>query len=203
MGWPGLQAFLWTFHLWSNLFTSLNWKVKLQFYSPLTVLLSLSDCQDVANKGATISGLYYVKPATAPQQFLVYCEIDSFGRGFTVIQRVSLAVSISHLIITHKKRWAWNSLTPFFIFHTETWWKRGLPQGLGSIQGGLWLSITRWLHRVLAGQREDASPIGHCYHPLSAEDRAGRLGGPKEVHTLLHTETGDNKLCKRGANCLS
>lgn len=46
-----------------------------------------TDCQDVANKGATTSGLYYVKPATAPQQFLVYCEIDSSRRGFTVIQR--------------------------------------------------------------------------------------------------------------------
>ncbi|XP_051241362.1 fibrinogen gamma chain [Dicentrarchus labrax] len=46
-----------------------------------------TDCQDVANKGATTSGLYYVKPAKATEQFLVYCEIDSFGRGFTVIQR--------------------------------------------------------------------------------------------------------------------
>ncbi|KAM7009801.1 fibrinogen gamma chain [Tautogolabrus adspersus] len=46
-----------------------------------------TDCQDIANKGATTSGLYYVKPATATEQFLVYCEIDSFGRGFTVIQR--------------------------------------------------------------------------------------------------------------------
>ncbi|KAG7486478.1 fibrinogen gamma chain [Solea senegalensis] len=46
-----------------------------------------SDCQDVANKGATTSGLYYVKPAQATEPFLVYCEIDSFGRGFTIIQR--------------------------------------------------------------------------------------------------------------------
>nr|AGT29865.1 fibrinogen gamma-like protein [Trachidermus fasciatus] len=49
--------------------------------------LTGTDCQDVANKGATTSGLYYVKPAKSPEQFLVYCEIDSFGRGFTVIQR--------------------------------------------------------------------------------------------------------------------
>ncbi|XP_037546217.1 fibrinogen gamma chain [Nematolebias whitei] len=46
-----------------------------------------TDCQDIANKGATKSGLYFVKPAKAPEQFLVYCEIDSFGRGFTVLQR--------------------------------------------------------------------------------------------------------------------
>ncbi|XP_010727716.2 fibrinogen gamma chain [Larimichthys crocea] len=46
-----------------------------------------TDCQDVATKGATKSGLYYIKPAKATEQFLVYCEIDNFGRGFTVIQR--------------------------------------------------------------------------------------------------------------------
>ncbi|XP_023149259.2 fibrinogen gamma chain [Amphiprion ocellaris] len=46
-----------------------------------------TDCQDIANKGATTSGLYYVRPEKATEQFLVYCEIDSFGRGFTVIQR--------------------------------------------------------------------------------------------------------------------
>ncbi|XP_070774356.1 fibrinogen gamma chain [Enoplosus armatus] len=46
-----------------------------------------TDCQDIANKGATTSGLYYVKPLKATEQFLVYCEIDSVGRGFTVIQR--------------------------------------------------------------------------------------------------------------------
>ncbi|XP_049427962.1 fibrinogen gamma chain [Epinephelus fuscoguttatus] len=49
--------------------------------------LTGTDCQDVANKGATTSGLYYIKPGKATEQFLVYCEIDSFGRGFTVIQR--------------------------------------------------------------------------------------------------------------------
>ncbi|GAA6234982.1 fibrinogen gamma chain-like [Lates japonicus] len=46
-----------------------------------------ADCQDIANKGANTSGIYYVKPAKATEQFLVYCEIDNFGRGFTVIQR--------------------------------------------------------------------------------------------------------------------
>ncbi|XP_055765016.1 fibrinogen gamma chain-like [Salvelinus fontinalis] len=49
--------------------------------------LTGKDCQDIANKGAKTSGLYYVKPLKAKEQFLVYCEIDSFGRGFTVLQR--------------------------------------------------------------------------------------------------------------------
>ncbi|XP_056136440.1 fibrinogen gamma chain [Lampris incognitus] len=46
-----------------------------------------TDCQDIASKGATTSGLYYVKPAKATEPFLVYCEIDDTGRGFTVLQR--------------------------------------------------------------------------------------------------------------------
>ncbi|XP_006867963.1 PREDICTED: fibrinogen gamma chain [Chrysochloris asiatica] len=45
------------------------------------------DCQDIANKGAKQSGLYFVKPARAKQQFLVYCEIDSSGNGWTVLQK--------------------------------------------------------------------------------------------------------------------
>ncbi|KAK2865924.1 hypothetical protein Q7C36_001980 [Tachysurus vachellii] len=45
------------------------------------------DCQDIANKGGKVSGLYYVQPAKAPTSFLVYCEIDGSGRGWTVLQR--------------------------------------------------------------------------------------------------------------------
>ncbi|TRY68201.1 hypothetical protein DNTS_025757 [Danionella cerebrum] len=45
------------------------------------------DCQDIANKGGKVSGLYYVKPARAAEAFLVYCEIDSQERGWTVLQR--------------------------------------------------------------------------------------------------------------------
>ncbi|NXT01254.1 FIBG protein, partial [Jacana jacana] len=45
------------------------------------------DCQDVANKGARKSGLYFIKPQKAKQSFLVYCEIDSYGNGWTVLQR--------------------------------------------------------------------------------------------------------------------
>lgn len=45
------------------------------------------DCQEIANKGGKVSGLYFVKPAKAQEPFLVYCEIDNFGRGWTVLQR--------------------------------------------------------------------------------------------------------------------
>ncbi|NXI61719.1 FIBG protein, partial [Anseranas semipalmata] len=45
------------------------------------------DCQDIANKGARKSGLYFIKPQNAKQSFLVYCEIDSYGNGWTVLQR--------------------------------------------------------------------------------------------------------------------
>ena len=61
-------------------------------YEPCTDTVEIQpttgkDCQDIANRGGTTSGLYFVKPEKATEQFLVYCEIDSYGRGFTVIQR--------------------------------------------------------------------------------------------------------------------
>uniref|UniRef100_A0A8C5Q3Y7 Fibrinogen gamma chain n=1 Tax=Leptobrachium leishanense TaxID=445787 RepID=A0A8C5Q3Y7_9ANUR len=45
------------------------------------------DCQEVANKGARLSGLYYIKPLKAKQQFLVYCDIEPSGSAWTVFQR--------------------------------------------------------------------------------------------------------------------
>ncbi|XP_072899242.1 fibrinogen gamma chain [Hemitrygon akajei] len=45
------------------------------------------DCQDIADQGERTNGLYYVKPLRARRQFLVYCEIDATGRGWTVLQR--------------------------------------------------------------------------------------------------------------------
>lgn len=54
------------------------------------------DCQDIANKGARQSGLYFIKPLKAKQQFLVYCEIDTLGNGWTVLQRVSISQKINY-----------------------------------------------------------------------------------------------------------
>lgn len=124
------------------------------FFSPFS-----PDCQDIANKGAIISGLYFVKPALATEQFLVHCEIDSFGRGFTVIQRVS-ALHLLHLaqyfikdgvftqvLSTHVGSSSRNVVTILklitFCTSTETRRQRGLRKGLDPVQGGLWLSLTR------------------------------------------------------------
>ncbi|XP_012996226.1 fibrinogen gamma chain [Cavia porcellus] len=49
--------------------------------------LTGKDCQDIANKGAKESGLYFIKPLKASQQFLVYCEIEGNGNGWTVLQK--------------------------------------------------------------------------------------------------------------------
>ncbi|CAO2612769.1 Fibrinogen alpha chain [Lemmus lemmus] len=48
---------------------------------------SPSDCQEIANKGAKESGLYFIRPLKSKQQFLVYCEIDGSGNGWTVLQK--------------------------------------------------------------------------------------------------------------------
>ncbi|XP_067896671.1 fibrinogen gamma chain [Heterodontus francisci] len=45
------------------------------------------DCQSIADKGVTRSGLYYIKLLKGKQKFLVYCEIEPNGRGWTVLQR--------------------------------------------------------------------------------------------------------------------
>ncbi|ELK25345.1 PREDICTED: fibrinogen gamma chain [Myotis davidii] len=45
------------------------------------------DCQDIANKGGKESGLYFIKPLTSQQQFLVYCEMEKNGNGWTVLQK--------------------------------------------------------------------------------------------------------------------
>ncbi|XP_053346874.1 fibrinogen gamma chain [Clarias gariepinus] len=72
----------------------LDQKCKLPCRDTVTIqTITGKDCQDIANKGAKVSGLYYVQPAKAPASaaapapFLVYCEIDSTGRGWTVLQR--------------------------------------------------------------------------------------------------------------------
>ncbi|XP_053475302.1 fibrinogen gamma chain [Ictalurus furcatus] len=66
----------------------LEQKCKLPCKDTVTIQsITGKDCQDIANKGGKVSGLYYVQPAKAPRSFLVYCEIDSLGRGWTVLQR--------------------------------------------------------------------------------------------------------------------
>lgn len=80
-------------------YVTLFWVVFYDFDFSFSHGLHSSDCQDVANRGATSSGLYYIKPIKATEQFLVYCEIDSFGRGFTVIQRVRFILSPHDLFL--------------------------------------------------------------------------------------------------------
>lgn len=76
----------------------------------------ISDCQDIANKGARRSGLYFIKPQNAKQSFLVYCEIDSYGNGWTVLQRVS------HLCIITINKLAVSALFLFAYIKYITFW---------------------------------------------------------------------------------
>lgn len=97
---------------------------------------SSSDCQDIANKGAKESGLYFIKPRNAKQQFLVYCEIDQSGNGWTVARKkwprrdfssfwyrramviVVIITSIISHIIAHHCNWK-RLLCRNFLRHSE------------------------------------------------------------------------------------
>ncbi|MBN3287258.1 FIBG protein, partial [Polyodon spathula] len=70
------------------------------------------DCQEVANKGAKVSGLYFIKPTKAKQSFLVYCEIDTNGNGWTVIQkRLDGSVNFTKNWIQYKEGFGYLSPT--------------------------------------------------------------------------------------------
>lgn len=65
-----------------------------QATAALMLDFSSSDCQEIANKGAKESGLYFIRPLKSKQQFLVYCEIDGSGNGWTVLQKVTASGGI-------------------------------------------------------------------------------------------------------------
>ncbi|CAI9541552.1 unnamed protein product, partial [Staurois parvus] len=127
------------------------------------------DCQDVANKGARISGLYYIKPLKAKQQFLVYCEIDSSGLGWTVIQR-RLDGSVDF-----KKNWNQYKEGFGYLSPTDTteFWLGNEKTHLLSTQGTI--------PYVLRIQLEDWSG-----HTSTADYAVFKLGGEKDNYRLTY-----------------
>ncbi|XP_069878356.1 fibrinogen gamma chain [Dipodomys merriami] len=106
------------------------------------------DCQDIANKGAKESGLYFIKPLKAKQQFLVYCEIDGSGNGWTVLQkRVDGSVDFKKNWIQYKE--GFGHLSPTGT--TEFWLgneKIHLISTQSAIPYALRVQLTDWSGRT-------------------------------------------------------
>lgn len=200
---------------WFNLgfhFVALFLKLNINCICLNYIYYFFSDCQDIANKGATKSGLYYVKPAKAPEKFLVYCEIDSFGRGFTVLQRVCVIFLLflhffykntQDVFVTLRHRIPKRTQNVFdcstIFVSTETWRQRGFLQGLDSVQRGFRVPFPGWHNRILAWQWEDPLADSHRHRPDCAEDWACWLGGQQKVQTHTLTLKRQNRLCKNTA----
>ncbi|XP_056418227.1 fibrinogen gamma chain isoform X3 [Hyla sarda] len=137
------------------------------------------DCQEVANKGARTSGLYYIKPLKAKQQFLVYCEIEPSGAAWTVLQRrLDGSVDFNKNWIQYKEGFGYLSPTDT----TEFW--------LGNEKINL-ISTQSTIPYVLRIELEDWSG-----HKSTADYSTFRLGSEKDNYRLTYAfflggEAGD------------
>ncbi|KAG8592461.1 hypothetical protein GDO81_000509 [Engystomops pustulosus] len=131
--------------------------------------LTGKDCQEIANKGARTSGLYYVKPLKAKQQFLIYCEIEPSGRAWTVLQRrLDGSVDFNRNWIQYKEGFGYLSPTDT----TEYW--------LGNEKIHL-LSTQSTIPYVLRIELEDWSG-----HKSTADYSTFRLGSEKDNYRLTY-----------------
>ncbi|XP_073432499.1 fibrinogen gamma chain isoform X1 [Dendrobates tinctorius] len=127
------------------------------------------DCQEVANKGARTSGLYYVKPIKAKQQFLVYCEIQPSGAAWTVLQRrLDGSVDFNKNWVQYKEGFGYLSPTD-----TTEYWLGNEKIHLLSTQ-----STTPYVLRI---ELEDWSG-----HKSVADYSTFRLGAEKDKYRLTY-----------------
>ncbi|XP_066430780.1 fibrinogen gamma chain [Eleutherodactylus coqui] len=131
--------------------------------------LTGKDCQEIANKGARTSGLYYIKPLKAKQQFLVYCEIEPSGNAWTVFQRrLDGSVDFNKNWVQYKEGFGY--LSPADT--TEFW--------LGNEKIHL-MSTQSTIPYVLRVELEDWSG-----HKSTADYSTFRLGSEKDNYRLTY-----------------
>lgn len=86
-----------------------------------TVIIAPRDCSDYNVLEARKNGVYRVTPDPRNGTFEVFCDMESFGGGWTVVQqRLDGSVSFNRTWAEYKKGfgnlryWAWVSLLGFF-----------------------------------------------------------------------------------------
>lgn len=75
----------------------------------------------------------------------------------------------------------WFRFLGFFLFSPETGWEWGLQEKLGSVQGRIWTSVSRWHHWVLAGQWKDSFNNYTVHSAIHLTNRTGGLEWQKKV----------------------
>lgn len=69
----------------------------------------------------------------------------------------------------------------WFCFTPETGWEWGLQEKLGSVQGRIWTSVSRWYHWVLAGQWKNSFNNYAVHSAICLTNRTGGLERQKRV----------------------
>ncbi|XP_019861121.1 PREDICTED: fibrinogen-like protein A, partial [Amphimedon queenslandica] len=83
---------------------------------------NLNDCKDWYNNGSTTSGLYNINP-DGGTPFTVYCDIETYGGGWTVFQRRQ------------------DGSVDFYRYWTD------YENGFGDLTGEFWLGLSK-IHRL-------------------------------------------------------
>ncbi|CAH1958091.1 unnamed protein product [Acanthoscelides obtectus] len=95
-------------------------------YSTLSQQVFFKSCMDAKLKGIHSSGLYTIQPDYAHEPFLVFCEMEVDGGGWTVIQ---------------------NRFDGSIKFYQD--WPT-YKAGFGNLRGEFWLGLDR-IHEITAG----------------------------------------------------
>lgn len=95
------------------------------------------DCSDYNVLEAKKNGVYRITPDPRNGTFEVFCDMESYGGGWTVIQqRLDGSVSFNRTWAEYKKGFGnlryWHFLIRFFLDNISWGWQKVLPMGFGT-----------------------------------------------------------------------
>ncbi|XP_056134052.1 fibrinogen C domain-containing protein 1 [Lampris incognitus] len=159
------------------------------------------DCAEVQSGGATEDGLYSVFPTHDPDGFMVYCDMNTDGGGWTVIQRREDGS------VNFYRGWA------------------GYRDGFGAITGEHWLGLQRiysltrtggYELRIDMADFENGTAFAHYGsfavgvnsvnpeedgYPLTVDDYSGTAGDSLLKHSGMQFTTKDRDQDQSENNC--